>query len=233
MAISVDTVYQKVLALANKEQRGYITPQEFNLLADQAQMEIFEQYFYDQNQADRNLKNSTEFSNVDEMLDEKISVFKKSSHITITGGVGALPDDLYRLGMVINPSSEFELEQLTEEELLYLNLSPISKPTSGFPAYVRISKKEIQVYPSMNCINCIRCNYIKMPSNPKWTYVVVNDKALYNASASDKQDFQIHESDEAELVYKILSLAGIVIVKPGLGTYAEQQITVQKTQEKQ
>ena len=41
------------------------------------------------------------------------------------------------------------------------------------------------------------------------------------------------QSDEAELVYKILSLAGIVMVKPGLGTYAEQQITAQKTQEKQ
>ena len=45
MAISVDTVYQKVLAMANKEQRGYITPQEFNLLADKVQLEIFESYF--------------------------------------------------------------------------------------------------------------------------------------------------------------------------------------------
>ena len=50
MAVSIDKVYQKVLAFANKEQRGYITPQEFNLFADQAQMEIFEQYFYDINQ---------------------------------------------------------------------------------------------------------------------------------------------------------------------------------------
>ena len=41
--VRVDNVYQKVLALANKEQRGYITPQEFNLFADLAQMEIFEQ----------------------------------------------------------------------------------------------------------------------------------------------------------------------------------------------
>ena len=40
MAISIDRVYQKVLTFANKEQRGYITPQEFNLFADQAQMEI-------------------------------------------------------------------------------------------------------------------------------------------------------------------------------------------------
>jgi len=45
--ISIDTVYQRVLALANKEQRGYITPQEFNLLANQAQLDIFDQYFYD------------------------------------------------------------------------------------------------------------------------------------------------------------------------------------------
>ena len=37
MAISIDSVYQKVLVLANKEQRGYITPQEFNLFADKAQ----------------------------------------------------------------------------------------------------------------------------------------------------------------------------------------------------
>ena len=49
MAVSVDTVYQRVLALANKEQRGYITPQEYNLLANQAQMAIFESYFYHKN----------------------------------------------------------------------------------------------------------------------------------------------------------------------------------------
>ncbi len=45
--VSVDTVYQRVLALANKEQRGYIPPVKFNLFANQAQMDIFEQYFHD------------------------------------------------------------------------------------------------------------------------------------------------------------------------------------------
>ena len=44
MAVSIDTVYQRVLAIVNKEQRGYLTPLEFNLLANQAQMGIFEQY---------------------------------------------------------------------------------------------------------------------------------------------------------------------------------------------
>ena len=43
--IQVDSVYQRVLALANKEQRGYITPQEFNLYANHAQKEIYEHIF--------------------------------------------------------------------------------------------------------------------------------------------------------------------------------------------
>ena len=51
--VSVDKVYQRVLAILNKENRGYMTPQEYNLLANQAQLEIFEQYFYDLNQYNR------------------------------------------------------------------------------------------------------------------------------------------------------------------------------------
>jgi len=76
MAVSINTVYQRVLAMANKEQRGYLTPQEFNLLANQAQLEIFEQYFYDINQFNRNKGNSTEFSDMLHILEEKISAFR-------------------------------------------------------------------------------------------------------------------------------------------------------------
>ena len=78
MAVSVDNVYQKVLALANKEQRGYITPQEFNLFADQAQMEIFEQYFYDINQWTRQHGNDTEYADMRTNLQEKIDLYHKN-----------------------------------------------------------------------------------------------------------------------------------------------------------
>ena len=45
MAINVNTVYQTVLMILNKEQRGYMTPTEFNTVATQVQLEIFEKYF--------------------------------------------------------------------------------------------------------------------------------------------------------------------------------------------
>ena len=227
--ILVDTVYQRVLALANKEQRGYITPQEFNLLANQAQMEIFEQYFYDQKSEDQNLKNSTEFSNVDEMLDEKLSIFKNIQALTVTGSTGILPSNMYRLGSLFYASSLIEVEQVTEEELMYLQQSPLAKPSIYCPAFVRSGGNIVTLYPAPP--TAINLNYIKTPAKVVWGYAVINDKALYNNGSST--NFELHSSDETELVYKILSLAGIVIVKPGLGTYAEQQITAQKTQEKQ
>ena len=75
MAVSIDKVHQKVLAFANKEQRGYITPQEFNLFADQAQMEIFEQYFYDVDQYRRRPNNAHAYSDIIANLETKISYF--------------------------------------------------------------------------------------------------------------------------------------------------------------
>ena len=75
--VSIDNVYQKVLAIANKEQRGYITPQEFNLFADQAQLDIFEQYFYDINQWTRQHGNDHAYADMLTGLEEKINLFKR------------------------------------------------------------------------------------------------------------------------------------------------------------
>ena len=77
--VKVDSVYQRVLALANKEQRGYITPQEFNLFANHAQQEIFEQYFYSLNQVARIPGNEYVYADVDDMLEEKIQIFEITS----------------------------------------------------------------------------------------------------------------------------------------------------------
>ena len=72
MAVSIDSVYQRVLALANKEQRGYITPLEFNLFANQAQLVIFDQYFYDLNQFKRVVGDETSFSDIPELIKNKL-----------------------------------------------------------------------------------------------------------------------------------------------------------------
>ena len=89
MPVSVDTVYQRVLALANKEQRGYIPPVKFNLFANQAQMDIFEQYFYDRAQFGRRNGNQTVVADPIDILQEKISNFQTYDNVaTVISNVG-------------------------------------------------------------------------------------------------------------------------------------------------
>ena len=76
MAVSVDKVYRTVLLIMNKEQRGYLTPDEFNKIGTQVQLEIFNEYFEDLNQQLRVPENDSEYSNRVKNLEEKLAPFK-------------------------------------------------------------------------------------------------------------------------------------------------------------
>jgi len=82
MAINVNTVYQTVLLILNKEQRGYMTPVEFNKTGTQAQLEIFETYFDSLNQQLRIPQTDTDYADRVVNLDEKISLFKEFGNAT-------------------------------------------------------------------------------------------------------------------------------------------------------
>ena len=226
MAVNVDTVYQRVLALANKEQRGYVTPLEFNLLANQAQLDIFEQYFYDINQFAVIDDIGAEYSDAVDTLEEKISIFETSG--TVAGG-SILPSNLYRIGTVIFVGNE--VEQIEQKKFLYINSSPLTTPTNNRPIYTR-SGNTITVYGDGGNIitSGVTCNFVKQPNSVTWGYNVVADKALYNAGTSI--NFELHNSEETKLVIKILELAGVVINKPGLVSVAAQKEASKLQQEK-
>jgi len=91
MAINVNTVYQTVLLILNKEQRGYMTPVEFNKIGTQVQLEIFERYFEDLNQQIRVPQTDTDYADRVVNLDEKISIFKTIGNTTYANGAFSLP----------------------------------------------------------------------------------------------------------------------------------------------
>ena len=207
--VNIDTVYQKVLAIANKEQRGYITPQEFNLFADQAQMDIFEQYFYDINQFNRVPGNDTEYADMLTLLEEKIAIFKNIKLLFYQSPYYQKPQELYRVGSL--ETGYGEIEQVTHKEYLAIKLSPLAKPTLKRAVYVDMPQG-FRIYPTFT--NNVKCHYIRKPKNINWGYNVINDSALYNPSTS--LDFELHPSEENNLIIKILALAGIAIKDPAM-----------------
>jgi hypothetical protein len=212
MAVSIDNVYQQVLAIANKEQRGYITPQEFNILARRVQLDIFDNYFNELNTLTKTQSNSTIYSDGVDSIQEKIDVHEKFNQ-TVTmssGGIGILPIG-YKMGRLSHNNKEIQLVQ--QNDLHYHINSGKLNPTINFPIYVKTSETGIQVYPT-TVSQEVLCNYIAIPTTPKWGYVVLGDKALYNSTTST--DFELHASEESTLTNKILELAGIIVNKPGL-----------------
>ena len=223
--VNVDTVYQRVLAIANKEQRGYITPQEFNLLANQAQLEVFENYFIELNQALVAVGNESEYSDIIKTLNEKISLFKTRADLTKVGSFFLYPSDMHKLGTLWYATTGLledgvEIQEINEDELLDYYKSPLTTPNKSRPLYIRRAEN-IRIISSPSITSGVSCSYTKRPSKVEWGYIVTNEKALYNAGATT--DFELHASEETVLVLKILELAGIVLNKPELTTVGQQK----------
>ena len=219
--VLIDQVYQKVLALANKEQRGYITPQDFNLFASQAQLEIFEQYFYDLNQARKVQGNDTVVADIDDMLEYKMQIFEVSlstgqtASLTSSGNGKVLPSDVYRLlfTTLLNSISntETECELLSVRSFLNNKKNLLTKP-SEFRPIALTQGGVVTCNSGLGDKKPSTLTYIKKPLKPNWTYIVVNKRALYDPNATT-QNFELHESEEIQLVNKILKLAGLAIQK--------------------
>lgn len=226
MSVSVDTVYQSVLGIMNKEQRGYLTPQEFNLFANQAQLDLFEQYFYDVNQFGRMHGNDTEYSDMLNVLNEKINLFETTGALTHNGTTHPLPSNLYRLGTVIY--NNIEAERINRNEFLYISASPLAKPRNNRPVFIA-DEAGVKVYGDSELTTGVTCNYIRKPARVEWAYQDILGQAQYNGSNS--VDFEFHPSEETELVVKILELAGLLIKDISLyqiGNQMEMQNTQQE-----
>ena len=240
MAISIDTVYQRVLAVCNKEQRGYVTPQEFNLMANQVQISIFESYFYDKNQREKlePIRNpETDETDLSELIDVKLSPFKESLPVTSghtfpdTTTVSSVAYDNFQYGRIFYNDQVCRKVTINEAERLK-NSTRHMIGTDPIYTDNRVTGRDIVVYAgsSTEKTSNVTVECFRIPKTVDWGYVVVNEQALYNSNTS--VDFELHKSEEDTLVFKILELAGMIINKEGLVTIGTNQLTTETTNQK-
>ena len=237
--VNIDSVYQKVLAISNKEQRGYITPQEFNLLADKAQNEIYESYFGDIKTA--YLKpDKTQISEGDplEKLQAKLSPFITQESVSTATKSLTLPIAAYRLTSISRYVNNVvkTVEEVSKKEFTLCNQSPLLKATLNRSIFKRVNMNTVEIEPTPDSTTynvdtssptngvldseSFLLDYYKKPTTPKWAFVVVSDKALFDAT--NAVNFELHGSEEEILVSRVLNLAGIIISNEGMITTGAQ-----------
>ena len=206
----INSVRETVLSILSKENRGYVTPIDFNLFAKQAQLEIFEEYFEKYTSlVSKSLirRTHSEYADMPKYLREKIDVFSDYKPMTYSSNKFSLPSDGYRLTSVI--SNKNEVEEVYKSQLAYLHMSDMTEPTISFPVYVRIGR-DIEIHP-LSIISGINCYYIRKPKDPIWTYEEIGGLIIFNSSKSGYKDFEIHPSDETNIILKILEYCGLSI----------------------
>ena len=170
MAINVDTVYKTVLLILNQQQRGYMTPDEFNKVATQVQLNIFERYEDDLNQMYRVPQNDTEYANRVKNIEENLQFFQRTGATAYVGPHFTLtPTDIYRLGSVMYQSAELT-QYAQRNELLQILKSPLTQPTNSFPIYL-YENNLLYVYPT-TIQSSITVSYLKTPADVVWGYSV-------------------------------------------------------------
>jgi len=263
MAINVNTVYRTVLSILNKEQRGYMTPNEFNRTATQVQLEIFEKYSDDLNQQLRfaNKQTDVDYANRPENIDEKMAIFKTSGPCTynVPGGFYVLPTvdtygntvTFYRLGTVVYNNDygvSTEVQRLDRNDFYYTENSPLTKSTTSFPTYLyeaRDAEGSSLIYINPNtitCPSCISVDFLRKPTDVRWGYTLGNvgqyvyDSTPYAPGISPNTEgstnFEIHVSEQTEVILKILMYAGVIIRDPEIVQAAAQQAMIKDQNEK-
>ena len=301
----INSVRNTVLAIANKNNYGYISPQDFNLYAKQAQMDMFEDYFYQYNNwinREKQLTSNTGYADIVKGLEEVIDSFS-STQVLINNGANlfSLPSNYYLINKlsyyptlltssttttvgaftltdttatfitsglvavgqlvgstsstsinagqsayIISVDSEtqltltadifntgtqgdsysitssaniVEVERVNQNKIFYLNASPLTSPSAGYPAYVLGNATPtglgnlVNIYPTtINTAGNVYAQYIRYPLPPKWTFITTSGlDPIFNDSIADYQDFELPLSDEPYIVAKICQYIGVEI----------------------
>lgn len=191
--VSVYQVYQSLKDLANKEQKGFITPQVFNNFSALAQMNIYNEMFLELSNAKRLSRQNFDpgrDKSIRKQRLEDLSFYMKRTEIDSDdndseafGTSGTLtvvpkPDDMSRLISIMADSNvsaeggeDFVQCQIVydPEKINYLLSSNLSKPTVNFPVAL-VGRSQIEVFPDQ--LDYIEITYYSKPGS------ITNDETV-------------------------------------------------------
>ena len=283
-----------------------MTPDEFNKVATQVQLEIFESYFDDLNQQLRVPDNDSEYADRIKNLDGSLSIFKTIGNCNYMGSnefavpisstaplftnpvintssgvsvysltltstqiaagtvqvffngilqpqntyaiagtniiLSTIPGvtsfqilvtisnaDFYRLGTVIY-NDDTEVQRVQRNDLLYINSSPLTKPTTLYPLYV-YERDKLFIYPTTISTG-ISASFVRKPKNVIWNFTSTAPNYTYVFNPVTSQNFELTVAEQTNVILKILLYAGVVIQNAQIVQVAAQQIQAEQINSK-
>lgn len=224
--ISVQSVYETVKNLANKDQKGFVTPEVFNSFAKSAQLKIYQEIFMEVIDGKKlrraNIDGARNLSYVERNKTD-LSDFISKGTLPKTNGVFLKPLDFHSLVSVTTRGVTRKPAQVVydDDKIQHILNSTLSAPTQNFP--VALVSSDIEMFPST--ISRIDLKYYRVPKAPMYqVFVVGTGSGSYEAfNADGSTNFELPRKYEPELIDEIANMIGINIKEPFVRDYASAE----------
>lgn len=230
MALSVYTAYLALKDLANKDQRGYISPDTFNSFAQPAQQMVYNNMFESVRRKKRirqgQIDGGFHLSGV-KRIKEDLSLFAKDEPITFgVGGVADKPDDLgYIIAAEKTDGTPIHI-LYDENKLRYLTRSTLAAPTATEPTV--LCSNSLQIFPTT--VTSMVLRYYKTPTGvdysglktaslPTYAYTTTNNIETYDPVNS--VDFELPEFYLPYLLIELGRMAGLNLRDRDVMSYSQ------------
>ncbi|AGO48624.1 virion structural protein [Cellulophaga phage phi18:3] len=209
MAYLIDRIYSTVKFFVNTDVRGNVKPSDFDKALFDAIQGRNEEYFSDIsrfiNKQNRGLMPNF-LENLADRFREKVNHYlvDEEDLVLVSGSTNkyVLPENYRYIDEIsIAGTTSFEECKSSKEFNIVKTLA-----TTQYPALLKVGNT-IKIYPETT--ETVSITYLRTVNYPKWTNVVVNGTALFNPSASDFSDADIHPSEEFEITRRVLLSFGI------------------------
>jgi hypothetical protein len=219
----------------NKSNLGFIGASELDIFCNLAQRDIYENLFFQYNQMlNRENKRLTgsEYANlkgnIQEQIDEYATYSIPSEFVfdSATEMWSFTNNNLYRvenLSLVeATTKKKVDVELVSKRQLNVMINSDMTKPSLMFPVYEKIGPK-FKTFPLVPSDYFLELFYLRTQRAPKWSFTVVGGNPIYNPSASDLQDIDLHESLLIPFLIKVLSYCSVSIREPEVQAYLNSE----------
>lgn len=242
----INNVRKTVLSILNKNNYGYISPDDFNMFARQAQREVFENYFYQYAHANNKTNSRTAgsgYADIAAKHEQAIDTFHVTEALSYDAAstsylapslltTGSEPYLVMGMDILDTGVLKGEASKVSVAKARMLSRSNLTLPTYNNAIYSEDGGK-ITTQPNPAAAGDVECRYIRYPKDPNWTYLSFgNGEPLFDGTATDFQDFEVDLSEESELINKILQMAGLSIREIQMATIASQEEVERKTEQK-
>jgi hypothetical protein len=233
--MTIDEVYRLVQVFANKEQRGFISPTDFNLLAKQAELELYNKRLSIIKQKSPTRRSQGVYAEnlAPEIARQDIATFLTRSDIDTDikpnpylGVTVAVTSD-YVESLFISAdehhdiSTNIPVDIVEPKDINQILRSSLVKPSMEYPIALLGSEggtsKVFSVFP--DTIKKVIAYHYRNNNTPKWSYVTVAGKPVHDSSSSNQ--FKISSRCHGEIVVKILEYLGVSIREADVVQYAQ------------